>query len=93
VLVGAIPMHRFYTKDITIPNLLYYEVFDMQFIEKNVDGIYREYGMYDRILHGDYLGIAYLAGKKAGEQEMYNDIPNGEMVSGVTFIWQSLYLC
>jgi hypothetical protein len=48
--------------------------------------VYGQDSIFARILIGDYLGKAYFAGKKAAEQEMYNDYPNGEIVSGVTFI-------
>lgn len=48
--------------------------------------VYGQDSIYARILDGDYLGEAYFAGKKAAEKEMYNDYPNGNIVSGVTFI-------
>ena len=48
--------------------------------------VYGHDSIYARILNGDYLGKAYLAGKKAGELEMNNEFPDGSIVSGVTFI-------
>jgi len=48
--------------------------------------VYGQQQIYERILAGDYLGKAYLAGKKAGEAEMHRDYPNGEVVAGVLFI-------
>ena len=48
--------------------------------------VYGQQAIYERILAGDYLGKAYLAGKKAGEAEMHREYPNGEVVAGVLFI-------
>jgi hypothetical protein len=48
--------------------------------------VYGQESLYRRILEGDYLGPAYLSCKRAGEQEMHKEFPNGEIVSGVTFI-------
>jgi hypothetical protein len=48
--------------------------------------VYGHEKMYERILEGDYLGKAYLAAKKAGEEEMYREYPDGKIFSGVTYI-------
>ena len=39
VLVGAIPMHRFFMHDFPNPNPLFYEAFDLKFVDNNGDGI------------------------------------------------------
>jgi hypothetical protein len=39
VLVGAIPMHRFYMHDFANPNSLFFEDFDLKFVDSNDDGI------------------------------------------------------
>ncbi|MGL5017909.1 MAG: hypothetical protein ACRDBP_07235 [Luteolibacter sp.] len=38
ILVGAMPMHRFYMHDFANPNPLYYEDFDLKFSDANNDG-------------------------------------------------------
>lgn len=48
--------------------------------------VYGQDSIYARILKGDYLGKAYLSGKKAAEAEMHHYYPSGDIVSGVTFI-------
>jgi hypothetical protein len=48
--------------------------------------VYGHEKIYERILAGDYAGKAYLAAKKAGEEEMYREYPDGTIFSGVTFI-------
>lgn len=39
ILVGAMPMHRFYMHDFANPNPLYYEDFDLKFSDRNGDGV------------------------------------------------------
>ena len=39
ILAGALPMHKFYMQNTAIPNPLYYEAFEMEFIDKDGDGI------------------------------------------------------
>jgi hypothetical protein len=39
ILVGAIPMHRFFMHGFPNPNPLYYEDFEMTFVDRNKDGI------------------------------------------------------
>jgi hypothetical protein len=39
VLVGAIPMHRFYMHDFANPNSLFFEDFNLEFVDSNDDGI------------------------------------------------------
>jgi hypothetical protein len=48
--------------------------------------VYGHERMYERIVAGDYAGKAYLAAKKAGEEEMYREYTDGTIFSGVTFI-------
>lgn len=48
--------------------------------------VYGHERMYERLVAGDYAGKAYLAAKRAGEQEMYSGYPDGTIFSGVTFI-------
>jgi hypothetical protein len=48
--------------------------------------VYGQEALYARILAGDYLGKAYLAGKAAAEEEMHREYPNGDVVAGVLFI-------
>lgn len=43
VLVGAIPMHRFYMHGFANPNPLYYEDFDLLFNDTNKDGVAESY--------------------------------------------------
>lgn len=47
---------------------------------------YGQDSLYSRMIAGDYVGQAYFAEKKAGEWEMHNEYPDGNIVSGVTFI-------
>lgn len=39
ILVGAMPMHRFFMHDFANPNPLYYEDFDLKFSDQNNDGV------------------------------------------------------
>lgn len=39
ILVGAMPMHRFHMHEFANPNPLYYEDFDLKFIDRNSDGV------------------------------------------------------
>lgn len=39
ILVGAMPMHRFFMHEFANPNPLYYEDFDLKFSDQNNDGI------------------------------------------------------
>ncbi len=39
VLVGALPMHRFFMHENANPNPLYYEDFDLEFVDRNKDGV------------------------------------------------------
>ena len=39
ILVGAMPMHRFFMHDFANPNPLYYEDFDLTFSDQNKDGV------------------------------------------------------
>ena len=43
ILVGAMPMHRFYMHDFANPNPLYYEDFDLPFSDGNKDGVADHY--------------------------------------------------
>jgi hypothetical protein len=43
ILVGAMPMHRFYMHDFANPNPLYYEDFDLKFSDTNKDGFADRY--------------------------------------------------
>lgn len=43
ILVGAMPMHRFYMHDFANPNPLYYEDFDLRFMDRNGDGVADSY--------------------------------------------------
>jgi hypothetical protein len=43
ILVGAMPMHRFYMHDFANPNPLYYEDFDLKFSDANNDGVAESY--------------------------------------------------
>ncbi len=48
--------------------------------------VYGHEKMYERIVAGDYIGKAYLAAKRAGEEEMHKHYPDGTIFSGVTLI-------
>lgn len=43
ILVGAMPMHRFYMHEFANPNPLYYEDFDLKFNDANNDGVADSY--------------------------------------------------
>jgi hypothetical protein len=43
ILVGAMPMHRFYMHEFANPNPLYYEDFDLTFSDQNKDGVADRY--------------------------------------------------
>ncbi len=43
ILVGAMPMHRFYMHEFANPNPLYYEDFDLEFLDQNNDGFADRY--------------------------------------------------
>lgn len=43
ILVGALPMPKFHMQDIDIPDVLYYEAFNLKFVDKNSDGIPESY--------------------------------------------------
>ncbi len=43
ILVGAMPMHRFYMHEFANPNPLYYEDFDLKFSDANNDGVADSY--------------------------------------------------
>jgi len=43
ILIGAMPMHRFFMHEYPNPNPLYFEDFDLRFVDKNKDGVDEAY--------------------------------------------------
>jgi hypothetical protein len=68
ILVGALPMHRFFMHEHANPNPVYYEDFDLVFVDKNKDGI------DDAYLALPQLKV-WVANIRACEREKDDDIP------------------
>lgn len=68
ILVGALPIHRFFMHEHANPNPLYYEDFDLAFIDKNKDGV-------DDAYKGKPQLKVWVANIRACEKARYDDIP------------------
>lgn len=68
ILVGALPMHRFFMHEHANPNPLYYEDFDLVFVDKNRDGV------DDAYLAKPQLKV-WIANIRACEKAQEDDIP------------------
>ena len=68
VLVGAMPMHRFFMHENANPNPLYYEDFDLPFVDKNKDGV-------DDAYEGKPQLKLWVANIRACEKERDDDLP------------------
>ena len=68
VLVGALPMHRFFMHEHANPNPLYYEDFDLVFVDNNKDGV-------DDAYKGKPHLKVWVANIRACEKERDDDIP------------------
>lgn len=68
ILVGALPMHRFFMHEYANPNPLYYEDFDLVFIDKNKDGV-------DDAYNGKPQLKVWVANIRACEKPADDDLP------------------
>ena len=68
VLVGAMPMHRFFMHEHPNPNPLYYEDFNLEFVDNNKDGV-------DDAYHGKPELKIWVANIRATEKANQDDIP------------------
>ena len=68
ILVGALPMHRFFMHEYANPNPVYYEDFDLVFIDRNKDGF------DDAYLAKPQLKV-WVANIRACEKAKDDDIP------------------
>jgi hypothetical protein len=68
VLVGALPMHRFFMHENANPNSLYYEDFDLEFVDKDKNGI-------DDAYKGKPQLKVWIANIRACEKAREDDIP------------------
>jgi hypothetical protein len=68
ILVGALPMHRFFMHEYANPNPVYYEDFDLVFIDRNKDGF------DDAYLAKPQLKV-WVANIRACEKAQEDDIP------------------
>ena len=68
VLVGAMPMHHFYMHEHANPNPLYYEDFDLGFVDRNSDGV-------DDAYRGKPELKIWVANIRASEDARNDDIP------------------
>jgi hypothetical protein len=67
VLVGALPMHRFFMHENANPNPLYYEDFDLEFVDNNKDGV-------DDLYKGNAALKIWVANIRASEKAKDDDI-------------------
>lgn len=68
VLVGAMPMHRFFMHENANPNPLYYEDFDLEFVDNNKDGV-------DDAYKGTAALKIWVSSIRATEKSRDDDIP------------------
>jgi hypothetical protein len=68
VLVGAMPMHHFFMHEHPNPNPLYYEDFDLEFVDRNADGV-------DDAYRGKPELKVWVANIRACEDARNDDIP------------------
>ena len=68
ILVGAVPMHRFFMHEHANPNPLYYEDFDLQFIDNDKNGVADAY-------KGKPQLKVWIANIRACEKAREDDIP------------------
>lgn len=68
ILVGAMPMHRFFMHEHPNPNPLYYEDFDLSFVDKNKDGV-------DEAYEGKPQLKLWVANIRATEKANHDDLP------------------
>jgi hypothetical protein len=68
ILVGALPMHRFFMHEHANPNPLYYEDFDLVFVDRNKDG-------FDDVYLAKPQLKVWVANIRACEREKDDDIP------------------
>jgi hypothetical protein len=68
ILVGAMPMHRFFMHEHPNPNPLYYEDFDLRFVDKNKDGV-------DEAYEGKPQLKLWVANIRATEKANDDDLP------------------
>ena len=68
ILVGAMPMHRFFMHEHANPNPVYFEDFDLRFVDKNTDGV-------DDAYEGKPQLKLWVANIRASEKERDDDLP------------------
>ena len=68
ILIGAMPMHRFFMHEHPNPNPLYYEDFDLRFVDKNKDGV-------DEAYEGKPHLKLWVANIRATEKANHDDLP------------------
>lgn len=68
ILVGALPMHRFFMHEYANPNPLYYEDFDLQFVDNDQNGV-------DDAYKGKPQLKVWVANIRACEKAREDDIP------------------
>jgi hypothetical protein len=68
ILIGAMPMHRFFMHEHPNPNPLYYEDFDLEFVDNNKDGV-------DDAYEGTAQLRVWVANIRACEKAREDDIP------------------
>ena len=68
ILIGAMPMHRFFMHEHPSPNPLYYEDFDLRFVDKNKDGV-------DEAYEGKPQLKLWVANIRATEKANHDDLP------------------
>jgi hypothetical protein len=68
ILVGAMPMHLFFMHEHPNPNPLYYEDFDLRFVDKNKDGV-------DEAYQGKPQLKLWVANLRATEKANDDDLP------------------
>ena len=67
ILVGAMPMHRFFMQEFANPNPLYYEDYELTFIDRNHDGV-------DDAYTGTAQLKVWVANLRSGEKHDDDDI-------------------
>lgn len=68
ILIGAMPMHRFFMHEHPNPNPLYYEDFDLEFVDRNKDDV-------DDAYKGKPQLKLWVANIRASEKERDDDLP------------------
>ena len=68
ILVGAMPMHRFFMHEHANPNPVYYEDFDLKFVDRNKDG-------YDDAYEGKPQLKLWVANIRASEKSDEDALP------------------